>query len=73
MNWGKAGIAPWGIPWRERWHSEHRRLAARYLRKPFELQTKAIKHASAHVCGLGFFDLHINGTRIGDQLMTSQP
>ncbi len=67
---GKAGIAPWGIPWRERWHSEHRRLAARYLRKPFELQTKAIKHASAHVCGLGFFDLHINGTRIGDQLMT---
>ncbi len=67
---GQAGIAPWGIPWKERWFSEHRRLAARYLRRELELGSgKSIRRATIYVCGLGFFDLHVNGQRIGDQLM----
>ena len=48
--------------------SEHRRLAARMLRREFNLQKKVIR-ATAYVCGLGFFDLYINGKLISDQLM----
>ncbi len=70
MELGKAGIAPWGIPWKDRWHSEHRQLPGRYLRREFETpQDKTIRRATAYVCGLGFFDLHVNGKLIGDQLM----
>ena len=67
---GQAGIPPWGIPWADRWHSEHRRLPARYVRREFELPAgKILRRATAYVCGLGFFDLHVNGQLVGDQLM----
>ena len=67
---GQAGIAPWGIPWKDRWHSEHRRLAARYVRHEFHLPVgKAVQRATVFASGLGFFDLHVNGQLIGDQLM----
>ena len=67
---GKAGIAPWGMPWGDRWQSEHRRLPARYVRREFDVPTsKTIRRATASICGLGFFDLYVNGRLIGDQLM----
>ena len=70
LDVGPAGMAPWGAPWLETWYTEHRRLPARYLRGDFELSNeKAIRRATAYVCGLGFFDLHVNGRLIGDQLM----
>jgi alpha-L-rhamnosidase len=70
MELGQAGIPPWGVPWGDRWHSEHRRLPARYVRHEFDTQEgKSIRRATAFVCGLGFFDLHVNGQLIGDQLM----
>ncbi len=68
MELGKPGVAPWGVPWPDRWHSEHRRLPARYLRREFHLG-KPLRRATAYVCGLGFFDLYVNGQLIGDQLM----
>ena len=42
---------------------EKRRLPARYLRREF-VADKEIKRAMAYVCGLGVFDLHINGRKI---------
>ena len=67
---GKAGMAPWGLPWKDHWKSEHRRLPGRYLRREFQTANgKAVRRATALVCGLGFFDLHVNGRLIGDQLM----
>ena len=36
MELGQAGIPPWGMPWGDRWHSEHRRLPARYVRREFD-------------------------------------
>jgi alpha-L-rhamnosidase len=44
------------------------RLSARYLRRDFEV-TKQVARATAYVSGLGFFDLHINGRRVGDHIM----
>lgn len=48
--------------------SEHRRLSARMLRREFDLKKKVVQ-ATAYVCGLGFFDLYINGELIEDHLM----
>ncbi len=48
--------------------TEHRRLAARMLRKEFHASRK-IASAYAYVCGLGFFDLYVNGALASDQLM----
>ena len=47
---------------------EHRRLPARFLRREFPVNKK-VNRATAYVCGLGFFDLYLNGELIGDQLM----
>lgn len=41
------------------------RLAARYLRKEFDLGDKQIKRATAHISGLGLYELYINGKEIG--------
>ncbi|WP_152266703.1 family 78 glycoside hydrolase catalytic domain [Agriterribacter humi] len=48
--------------------TEHRRLASRMLRREFAVQKK-VSRATAYVCGVGFFDLYMNGKRISDQLM----
>ena len=45
-------------------HGLHSRLAARYLRKEFELSNKQIKRATAHISGLGVYELYINGKEI---------
>lgn len=67
---GKAGIAPWGMPWGDRWFSENRRLSGRYVRHEFDTQSgKTVRSAVASICGLGFFDLYVNGTLVGDQIM----
>ena len=44
------------------------RLSARMLRKDFRL-TKTVKRATAYICGLGLFELYINGNKIGDQVL----
>lgn len=43
-------------------------LSARYLRKEFNAE-KTIKRATAYICGLGLFDLYINGAKIGNQVL----
>ncbi len=52
----------------DRQDAEKRRLPARYLRREF-IAGKNIRRAMAYVCGLGCFDLHINGNKIGDHIM----
>lgn len=47
---------------------EHTRLPARMLRRDFRVDAP-LTRATAYVCGLGFFDLHLNGTKVGDHLM----
>src|SRR5262249_35137952 len=53
---GRLGMAPWGTLG----GSNHRRLAARALRREFRA-THPVRRATAYVCGLGFFDLYLNG------------
>lgn len=48
--------------------AEHRRLAGRMLRREFVAPQK-VKRATAYMCGLGFFELYLNGHKVGDRLM----
>ena len=50
----------------------HSRIAARHLRKQFSI-SKPVKRATAHVCGLGYYILNLNGQRIGDYLLAPAP
>lgn len=47
---------------------EHRRLPARMLRRDVPLE-KPIARATATLCGLGFYELYVNGVKVGDRLM----
>ncbi len=44
------------------------RLPARMLRRVFQAK-KHIKRATVYLSGLGFFDLYINGAKVGDHIM----
>jgi alpha-L-rhamnosidase len=44
------------------------RLPARTLRREFQARTQ-IKGATIYLSGLGFFDLYINGAKVGDHIM----
>ena len=61
---GPYGMAPWGNVGAE----EQRRLPARYVRREFQVE-KQVKRATAYVCGLGFFELYLNGRRVSDHVM----
>ena len=48
------------------------RLAARYIRKPFEAKRK-IKRAMIYISGLGAYEAYINGERISDDVLSPTP
>ena len=57
--------------WQGQWianTSDTNSLPAPLLRRAFTLDGK-IKQARAYICGLGYYELHINGNKIGDHLL----
>jgi alpha-L-rhamnosidase len=61
---GAYGVRPWG----EIGFDEERALPARMLRKQFRLVRRP-KFATAYICGLGLFELSVNGRKLGDQVL----
>ena len=62
---GPAGMAPWGkvsAP-------ESRRLPARMLRREFSVE-KPVRRAMAYVCGLGLSEFYLNGSKVGNQVLS---
>ena len=55
-------------PWEKNMTDDARPLPARYLRREFAVQKK-IARATVYACGLGFFDLSLNGKNVSDQVM----
>ena len=51
----------------------HTRMAARYLRKVFQLKDKDIKRATAYVAGIGLHEFYVNGKRMGDGVLQPVP
>lgn len=75
----KWSMGMMGTPWKGYWIGtdslfagesvqEHSRIAARYLRKAFKTPGE-IRRATLHVCGLGLYQLHLNGRRIGNGVL----
>ena len=48
------------------------RLAARYLRKPFEVKSK-VKRAMIYISGLGSYEAAINGKKISEDVLSPTP
>ena len=82
-NWSEPAQWSMGLlqqnDWKARWiginggdqtrpNDPHTRLPARMLRREFEAP-KQIRRATVYASGLGFFDLYLNGARVGDHLM----
>ena len=61
---GEYGTLPWGII-----ENKDRRLPARYLRREFAVEKK-VRCATAYVCGLGLFELYLNGRKISDDVLS---
>jgi alpha-L-rhamnosidase len=47
-------------------------LPATMLRKTFQLTSAPIKSATAYVTALGLYELHINGSRVGDHVLAPE-
>jgi alpha-L-rhamnosidase len=62
---GPAGMDPWG----NTRAPEDRRLPARWLRKEFTLE-KRIRRATVYASGLGVSELHLNGGKISDHVLS---
>jgi len=84
-SWDQAGkVSAWSRPaswsmgllqpddWQAKWigfiGKETNSTAALYLRKEFH-PAKPVKRATAYVCGVGFFDLFLNGRKVSDHVM----
>ncbi|MFD1316394.1 alpha-L-rhamnosidase [Namhaeicola litoreus] len=47
-------------------------FAASYFRKEFNL-TKTIENAQVYICGLGYYELYLNGEKVGDHVLDPAP
>ncbi|MBK7256948.1 MAG: family 78 glycoside hydrolase catalytic domain [Ignavibacteriae bacterium] len=48
--------------------TEYTRLSARYVRKEFQVGQR-IQSATAYICGLGLYELSINGKKVGNEVL----
>ena len=47
-------------------------FAASYFRKEFNLE-KEIENAQVYICGLGYYELYLNGKKVGDHVLDPAP
>ena len=52
--------------------SRHSRIASRYLRHDFTAKGK-VRRATMHILGLGLYTSYINGSKVGEDLLTPVP
>jgi alpha-L-rhamnosidase len=68
-HWEMGLLEP--ADWQSKWIGRTTDMsvtAAPMLRRSFKLDGK-IKQARAYICGLGYFELYLNGQRVGDHLL----
>ncbi len=79
-NWSQAATWTMGLlnpsDWQAKWIGRTEDqfpdsavvFPAPYFRKEFDV-AKSVKKATAYICGLGFYELYINGNKVGDQVL----
>jgi len=66
-SWGMGLLSP--ADWKARWiDSGHDGYAAPLFRSAFHIYKK-VRRAKVFICGLGYFELYVNGSRIGDDCL----
>lgn len=68
-DWKAKWIGLDGFNERDQPDSTFTRLSARYLRKEFGLERK-IESATAFISGVGLYELYLNGTKVGNDVLT---
>ncbi len=84
-SWSQVGTFSMGIlkgqDWKASWigldraigndqpEIENRLLSARYLRKDFSAE-KPVKRAMAYIVGMGTYELYLNGSKVGDHVLS---
>ena len=71
-HWGGRWIG-WEGPFKWDIEDSHSRMSSRYLRKEFNSENKEIKRATAHISGLGLYELYINGKKVSDDVLAPAP
>ncbi|WP_300503683.1 family 78 glycoside hydrolase catalytic domain [uncultured Duncaniella sp.] len=71
-HWGGRWIG-WEGPFKWDIEDSHSRMSSRYLRKEFNSEKKEIKRATAHISGLGLYELYINGKKVSDDVLAPAP
>jgi len=71
--WSKVNTFEMGLLKPEDWEgewigSENLDISSPLLRKEFTLD-KQVKRARAYICGLGYYELRINGKKVGDHVL----
>jgi len=54
--------------WQGKWIGAGKQVSSPLLRKAVTLD-KQIKRATVHICGLGYYELHINGKKVGENVL----
>ena len=54
--------------WAGQWIGAHADIASPLLRRTFELD-QPVRHARLHISGLGWYELYLNGRRVGDHVL----
>lgn len=79
-SWSDAGKWTMGLlepsDWKAQWIGRQEDIypdstltyPAPYFRKMFRLD-KPVKQAKAYICGLGFYEMYLNGEKVGDQVL----
>ena len=66
---GAMELGPFGTrPWEKVTPDEYTTLPARMFRREFEV-TRQLRRVTAYVCGLGYFDLFVNGRPASDHVL----
>lgn len=73
-SWAMGLLSPsdWQAKWigrtEDRYPDSTLTFPAPYFRKEFVIR-KPVKRAVAYICGLGFYEMYLNGSRIGEQVL----
>ncbi|UCG46355.1 MAG: family 78 glycoside hydrolase catalytic domain [Phycisphaerales bacterium] len=70
--WSDTGTFETGllreVDWQGKWIGADKSISAPLLRKEFGID-KEVERASVYVCGLGFYEVYINGEKVGDHVL----
>lgn len=65
--WWEMGLLN-SSDWQGRWIGTATEMASPLFRKDFTI-SKKLKKATAHVYGLGWYEMHLNGSKVGEQVL----